>query len=512
MGRVTTNSLTISAARESSLGVLPGSPVWRQLEPNSISQFGSTISKVARSPITKSRQRRKGIITDLDSSVELEMDLTLSAFRDYMEGFCFAVAIGAPVFTPTAATSGAFTVPAVSAADAGKLIYGATAADAVSLLYARGFDLQANGGLFTLAAAVAASATSITVTGGAVAETPDATDDVELAVAGVRGAAGDLEIDVDGNLISTALDFTTLGLNVGQWVHIGGPDETNRFFDPDNYGFARVAEIAANKLTLERKGTTFVLDDGTDTGSGGTAVRIDLLFGQWVRNVPVGHPDYIEVSTQFELESPNLGTGGADMYEYAMGNYHDSVSINIPLTDKATITYGFIGTDTTDPTLTRATNAANALVPSETAAFGTSSDLARLVVHKVDETGLTTDFKSMTITLSNNVSPEKVLGNLGARYMNAGNFEADIETQVLFTNPDVPAAIKANTTLGLYFALRNEDGGVMCDFPSGTLDGGSREFPENQTVLMSSTFMSFEDPALGYSFSASLFPVLPELD
>lgn len=512
MGRVTTNSLTISAARESSLGTLPGSPVWRQLEPNSINQFGSTISKVARNPITKSRQRRKGIITDLDSAVEVEADLTLSMFRDYMEGFCFAVAIGAPVFIPTAATSGAFTVPAVSAGDAAKLIFGATAADAVSLLYARGFDLPANGGLFTLAAAVAASATSITVTGGAVAETPDATDDVELAVAGVRGAAGDLRIDANGDLISTALDFTTLGLNVGQWIHVGGPDETNRFFSPANYGFARVAEIAANKLTLERRGDTFVVDDGTDTGSGGTALRIDILFGQWVRNVPVGHSDYLEISTQFELESPNLGTGGADMYEYAMGNYHDTVSINIPLTDKATITYGFIGTDTTDPTPTRATNANAAKVPSETAAFGTSSDLARLVVHKVDETGITTDFKSMTVTLSNNVSPEKVLGNLGARYMNAGNFEADIETQVLFTNPDVPAAIRANTTLGLYFALRNEDGGVLCDFPSGTLDGGSREFPENQTVLMSSTFAAFEDPALGYSFSASLFPVLPTLE
>lgn len=511
MGRVTTNSLAISAAREASLGVLPGSPVWRGLEPNSINQFGSSISKTARSPISQSRQRRKGIITDLDSSVEIEADLTLSHFRDYMEGFCFAVAIGAPVFTPSAATAGAFTVPAVSAGDAAKLIYGATAADAVSLLYARGFGIGANNGLFTLAAAVAGAATSITVAGGAVAETPDASDDVELAVAGVRGAAGDLEIDADGNLISTALDFTTLGLNVGQWVHVGGVDATNQFFNEENYGFARLALIEANKLTLERKGATFVTDDGTTTGAGGTALRIDLLFGQWVRNVPTSHPDYLEVSTQFELELPNLGAGGADLYEYALGNYHDTVSISVPLTDKATVTYGFVGTDTLAPTASRATNAADAKQPSETSAFGTSSDLARLVVHKVDETGLTTDFKSLTVTLTNNVSPEKVLGVLGARFMNAGNFEADVEAQVLFTSADVTASIRANETLGLYFALRNDDGGVMCDFPAGTLDGGDREFPVNQTVLLNGTFASFEDPALGYSFSASLFPVLPEL-
>lgn len=93
MGRVTTNSLALAAARESSLGTLPGSPVWRLLEPNTINNFGSTITKVARNPISQSRQRRKGIITDLDSAVEFEADLTLSVFRDYMEGFCFAVAI-----------------------------------------------------------------------------------------------------------------------------------------------------------------------------------------------------------------------------------------------------------------------------------------------------------------------------------------------------------------------------------------------------------------------------------
>lgn len=510
MGRVTTNSLSLSAARESSLGTLPGSPVWRLLEPNTINQFGSTISKVVRNPISTSRQRRKGVITDLDSSVEIEADLTLSMFRDYMEGFCFSRAVGAPVFLPSAVTSGAFTVPAVSAGDAAKLTYGASAAK--SLLYARGCAIGANNGLFVLGGAVSASATSITVTGGAVAETLGATRDVELAVAGVRGAAGDLEIDSDGNLVSTALNFTTLGLNVGQWIHVGGIDMTNRFFNEENYGFARIAAIAANKLTLERKGQAFVTDDGTDDGSGGTALSIDILFGQWVRNVPVGHTDYLEISTQFELESPNLGTGGADMYEYAMGNYHDTVSINIPLTDKATVTYGFVGTDTTLPSTSRATNAATAKVPSETAAFGTSTDLARLVVEKVDETGLTTDFKSLTVTLSNNVSPEKVLGNLGARYMNAGDFEADIEAQVLFTNSAVPTAIRTNETLGMYFALRNEDGGVMCDFPAGTLDGGGREFPENQTVLMNATFMAHEDPSLGYSFSASLFPVLPELE
>ncbi len=264
MSRVTTNSLALIAARESSLGILPGPPVWRQVEPNSINSFGPTIGKTVRNPISQSRQRRKGIITDLDSSVEFDADLTLATFRDYMEGFCFSQAVGPDVHIPSAATSGAFTVPAVSAAQAGRLKYGATAAK--SLLYTRGFGLAANNGLFVLAGTVATSATSITVTGGAVAETPASTRDVELAIAGIRGYTGDLEIDSDGNLTSTALDFTTLGLYVGQWIHIGGVDVANRFFQTENYGFARISVIAANKITLECREQAFTTHDGTDTG------------------------------------------------------------------------------------------------------------------------------------------------------------------------------------------------------------------------------------------------------
>lgn len=511
MGRVTTNSLSLSAARESSLGTLPGSPVWYQLEPNNITRYGPNISKTVRTPISESRQRRKGFISDLDSAVEFEADLTLSLFRDYMEGFMFSAAVGADVFIPSAATSGAFTVPAVSAAEAGRLTYGASAAK--SLLFARGFGLSANNGLFVLAGTVSTSATSIAVTGGAVAETPGATLDVELAVCGVRGAQGDLVINSSGNLASTALDLSSLGLQVGQWIHIGGIDVTNRFYETANYGFARIAETpTTNEIVLDRKGSTFVEDDGTDDNNGGTGLFIDILFGQFVRNVATSHADYLEISTQFELEIPNLGSGGADRYEYALGNYHDTVSLNIPLTDKATISYGFIGTDCQAPTASRATNAANAKVPSETAAFGTSSDIARLVVHEVDETGLTTDFKNLTITLSNNVSPEKVIGTLGPRYMNAGNFEADIQAQVLFSEEGVPAAIRANDTVGMYFAVRNEDGGAVLDFPSGTLDGGNRDYPLNQTVLLNTTFAAFEDATLGYSLSVSLFPALPALE
>src|SRR5258707_12005770 len=90
MARVLTNNCSLSVAIESSIGVLPGSPTWFLLEPNGISTYGATIKTVPRSPISKLRQRRKGTIVDLDSSVEFEHDTTKEAMILFSEGFVFA--------------------------------------------------------------------------------------------------------------------------------------------------------------------------------------------------------------------------------------------------------------------------------------------------------------------------------------------------------------------------------------------------------------------------------------
>lgn len=506
MGRVTTNSTTLSVAREASLGVLPAQPKWYELEPNSINSFGTTITKEARTPISRARARRKGVITDMDSAVEFEADLTLSHLRRFAESFAFSRAVGADAFEASAALNTGYTVPALTSAQAGRLLYGATSA--TSLVYASGFINAVNNGLKPIGAAPPNGSTLITVAGN-VAETVAADAMVEVAVAGVRGAAGDLRIDANGDLISTALDFRLLGITAGQIVHLGGIDVTHQFFNEENTGFARVRIVAQNKLTLDREDLPLVQDDGTSTGAGGTPVRIDLLFGQFVRNVPVDHPDFQEVPQQFELAAPNLMAGGATGYRYAVGNWSDSISIAIPLSGKATVTLGFVGTNTTNPSTVRAVNAATAKSGGQVEAFGSASDIARLRVLDVDDTGLTTDFKSATFTLTNNVAGEKVIGTLGPKYLNAGDVEVDVESQMLFTEPDVIERIRCNKTVGFDWVIRNGDGGAAFDLPTGTLDGGNNEYPANQSVLINTTFMAHQDEAFGYTVGISFFPVLP---
>ncbi len=491
MGRTLTNNFSLQYAVEQSIGVLPGSPEWKLLEPNAIGGFGSTISTVARSPISKNRQRKKGTITDLDSAVEFDADLTLEHFIDFIEGFMFSNFVGPIKVVPSAATTSAYTVPTMTAA-----------LPEFTIVFVRGFTNAANNGVKLVD--TGGTTTSIPITGGGlVAESPPASQNVSVEVCGFRFLVGDLDVDASGNLVSTAKDFTDLDLTAGQFVWIGGELAANKFTNAENTGFARVVSIAANLLTLDKKSQTFVTEADTTQ-------LVDLFFGQFIKNVGVDDAQYLERSFQFEGAYDNLEhPGPGDAYEYAKGNFCNTLGFELPLTDKAGMSFGFVGTDTEAPITTRATNADTPVNPVQTGAFNTSADIARLRITEVDETGLTTDFKSITLNINNNVSPEKVLGLLGAKYMNTGNFEIDIESQLLFTNPAVVQAIRDNQQLTMDFSISNDDGAIMVDIPSLTLGGGARDFPVNESILINTTAQAYGDTTFGNSLSVSMFPFVP---
>lgn len=491
MGRTLTNNFSLQYAIEESIGVLPGSPEWKLLEPNTIGAFGSAISTVARSPISKNRQRRKGTVTDLDSSVEFDADLTLEHFIDFIEGFMFANFVGPVKTLPTAVSATAYTVPVMAAA-----------LPQFTLVFARGFTNSENNGMKIVD--VGGTTTSIPITGGGmVVESPTATQNATVEVCGFQFLIGDLDVDANGNLVSTAKDFTELGLTAGQFIWVGGSLAANQFTNAENTGYARVVSIATNLLTLDKKGQTFVTEaDATQL--------VELHFGRFIKNVGVDDGEYLEQSYQFEGAYDNLEyPGPGNAWEYAKGNFCNTLGFELPLVSKAVVGFGFVGTDTEPPTTSRASGAATPVVPVQTGAFNTSADIARLRIIEVDESGLTTDFKSLTMNINNNVSPEKVLGTLGAKFMNTGNFEIDIEAQLLFTNPAVVTAIRGNSRLTMDFSISNDDGAIMVDVPSLTLGGGGRDFPVNESILINVTAQAYGDTTFGNSLSVSMFPFVP---
>ncbi len=397
---------------------------------------------------------------------------------------------------------------ALSAAQAGKL-------NAGTLLWAAGFGKAANNGLKSVNADIASGATDISVAQSLTTEAAGA----RLSLASYRvPSSGAVTWAYDSaskqaTLQMTGLGTTLLGLGLtpGQFVHIGSiaaagnTSIVNAFQNTaanDMHGYARVASISANRVVFDKTDAALKFSDSTSP-----TTAVDILFGEFIRNVSTGDSDYIERSFQFEAEFPNLGTGGASEYQYAKGNFCNTLGFNVPLADKATLSLAFIGTDTENPTPLRKTGAARASSPAQVAAFNTSADIVRLRITETDEDGLTTDFKSLTLTLNNNVSPEKVVGRLGAKFMNAGNLEVDIETQLVFTNGDVVNKIRDNETVTMDFVLKNGEGVIAVDIPSMTLGGGGREYPVNESVLINTTGQAFQDDGLGTSLGVSIIPV-----
>jgi hypothetical protein len=510
MGRVLTNNISLSYSIEASFGVLNSSGEWKLLEPNDITTFGATITTVARNPISRDRQRRKGTTTDLDSAAEFEHDLTREVFIDFAEGFAFANFKGLANAVIRSGAAGenlaADDDPPPGGADSGYTHDALSAAYPTGqLVYARGFTNTINNGLKEV---ITGSTTTDTLiaTDTLVDETPSQAANATLSVAGFRFGTGEIDITVTGTTAviarqSGTKDFTTLGLEAGQLIHVGGLLVANQF--SAGAGYARVVSVPnATTINLDKLSSALTTDDGVgDT--------VDLLYGRFLKNVTTDDADFLERSFQFEAALPNLGNPSGDRYEYSLGNFCNTMAIALPLSDKALVTFGFIGTDTNVPTSTRATNADTPTLPVQTVAYNTSSDVLRLRIQEVDETGLTTCFKDVTLTLNNNVSPEKCLGTLGALFMNTGNFEVDLEGQILFTDEDVASAVRNNTTVTMDTLLTNDDGALAIDIPSMTLGGGDKEFPVNESVLMNLTGQAFQDSILGTSIGISLFPVVP---
>lgn len=78
------NNSSVSIIREEVEGEAPITGEALVLEPNSIENFGNSIESTTRTPLSTSRDAKKGTITSLNSTVELSQDLTISAYEEMM--------------------------------------------------------------------------------------------------------------------------------------------------------------------------------------------------------------------------------------------------------------------------------------------------------------------------------------------------------------------------------------------------------------------------------------------
>lgn len=269
---------------------------------------------------------------------------------------------------------------------------------------------------------------------------------------------------------------------------------------PGNVLLVTADDFAATNLT-----------GGSDGDDAGTGKRIDVYFTRWWRNVPRNHADFRKPSACFEIEYPELDAG-SPMYEYLLGQMLNTCAVNIPLTNKATMSLGFVGTRALQFTATRKTGPSSAIDPVSKLGVSTATDLQRLRVLDEDSLGISTALSSAKITINNNISPEKQLAKLGARIMNQGTHQEMYEADVIFTSSDVIDAVRSNVTCSVDTLARNGDFGALWDLQAMTLDSAGRKLEKNKSIKIASKGTGHEHDKSGSTGSLSYFAFCPPAD
>lgn len=503
MTLVRTEAVQVSLALETLFSVQPTTDWVRvQPNPNGIKGWMNKYVNVERDPLSLDATMEAGTPVGFDATPELEIDLTKDLLDVIASPMFRSVAkhngnTGLSLFRPTAVTSTHYVVAALGALTAGLIVN------------AQGLLVAGNNGPKIVGAA--STATTIPTTGLA-AETVDATQGATLEVCGVQGASGDIEIDSNGDLISTVLDFTTLGLQRYQWIKIGGPSTTaaTRFATSAYNDSAQITGvITANKIPLGRRGWTV---GAADPGTGKT---IWILFGRWYRNVRLDHPtDYLEPTFTGELTKLGQGAGGAATYTYAAGMATKTVKLSMPLKSKITASLSFCADDVQDPVLvaSRATGADVPRRPMAAALWHTSSPQTRRcrLIRLADSFTLAAEVNSCTFTMEHEVKPREILGGLGAEDMIYGKYKPSAQMEIYPTTSEVAAALRANPDVAWDYQVRNANGGWILDMPFVRIRGGEETFAAASAVMASLEVPGFREPTTNIVASLTVFPYWPE--
>lgn len=505
--KIDSNTTGLRYAEEESLGKLPATGVvWTQLEPNGYSDFGGQISTIARNPINPSRQRKKGVVVDLDASGGIGTDLTQEGLQDLMQGFMFATARRKNEIKVADITGGDYVV----AAGGDGFVDG-------DLLYAKAFTDDGANGLKTITGTP--TATNITINEAIPTLTGESG---VVSRVGFQFDAGDAVLDTTGTLptiTTTAKDLTELGLIPGEWVFIGGDLDAEKFDQAGtevNNGFARVRKVEANAVSFDKTA-------GTMADSAGTGKTLRLFFGRVIKN----ELGALIICRSYQLErtlgAPDQALPAELQAEYVVGAVPNEFSINLPSASKVEMDMSFIGTKVeqrfagTDPGEGLKAGDRPTLIESE--AFNTSSDFSRIKLALVDAANpaplpLFAFSEEITLTLNNNITPNKALGVLGSFAVTVGTFEVGGSLTSYFADLVATKAVNDNADITLDISIVKNNQGITIDLPLISLGDGRPNVEQDQAIKLPLTMDAATaakiDPTMDYTMMVVFWDYLPD--
>lgn len=383
------------------------------------------------------------------------------------------------------------------------------------LIRASGFTNTGNNGVFRVSSV---TATTVVITGATLTDEATPPEAAKLVVVGFQFASGDLTLTNSGSayptLGATAKDLTQLGLVPGEWIFIGdGADAAYKFATAANNGFARVRSVTATTITLDKTYTTIVTDAGTSK-------TIRLYVGRVLKNEQAASIVRRTYNFERKLGAPDSSNLSQIQSEYVVGATPSELEITVPKANKVTCKLKYVGID--HETREAATGVKTGTRQSLTAedAFNTSSDISYLKLATVSATNANPDalfgyLSDLSITINNNLAPNKALANLGAFDITAGNFNVAAKMTAYFANVTATAAVRANTTLTLDLQFVKNNKGVAIDLPSLTASKNINNVKKNEPIevpLEGGASSAVEvDSTLNHTMLMVFFDYLPSL-
>lgn len=499
--KIDSNETGLAIAKEviGQPGVLPGAPVWNSLEPNEYDDFGGEPTLLARRPINNSRQRKKGSIVDLAANGGFNQDFTVENSKLLLEGFMYATFRKKLGEKPSAVTVDGFTV-----ADASKYAVG-------MILMASGFATAGNNGIKIVTNIDGVD--NILEVAGTTAEVMPS--DAYIKVIGYQGAAGDVDVDASGSLPKLTFPASTVskfGLIPGEYIYIGGDGVGETFTEPENNGIKRVRAIESSAIVIDKSDAAMK----TESSSSET---ISIWFGDVLKNELADKIVRQSFQLERQLGAPDTNQPTQVQAEYILGAFPNEFEMVIEAADKINCNYSFVAITNELRDSTTGLKSGTRVQTTESDAFNTSTDFARIKLSLVSNTNEAPDplfayITELTLTVNNNVSLNKAVGYLGGFDATIGLFEVSAEINAYFTQVQAIEAVRQNRDVTLDFFIVKENKGVVADIPLIALGGGLSEIEIDEPIMIplesEAATAAKIDPNMDHTLMWTYFDYLPD--
>ncbi len=337
-----------------------------------------------------------------------------------------------------------------------------------------GFAQGANNGLFRV---TTGGATTYTCSAGAFATEASPAAAARSKVVGFEGASGDITATA-GGLASTVLNFTTLGLQVGQWIKVGASLAANQFATAANNDWARVTSIAATALGLDNLPAGWGVDAGT-----GKSIRVffgDVLENGTTRTSLSIERGFMDQTTPTYLVQRGMVAGQLDLKYDAEQTITGSVAFT-----------GLTGSQSTT-TLSASPDAAT------TAAVMSAS----VNVGRIAENGAVLASpnwaKAFAVSINNNLRGIAAVGSTGNVDTGVGASAVTGTIETFFGSNALLAKLMAGTVTNLNNRTTKNNQAIVLSLPRVTFtDGSPSASGQNQDVTLPLNFSASIDTATG---------------